>query len=309
MKQEILTVKEYSDFLNNTIETCVRKNNFLISLKGVIGEIEDKGYQKYYVPFYDTQDRNIFLQLEAIKNLLKTEYSNKAAIISGYPSLNNFKGRPEIKISVSNIEIISEIPQETAKQEISLIKLFNKKKNDIKIFPVLNDKYKLFLIYPKSAKTLPDFKNQIRDIDNFINLKEKNINIMDANEIKQALNDSVEFNPNLLVIIRGGGDSSEFSIFNDKDLIEKWINIKSFKISAIGHSQDRTYLDFFADASLDTPTDAGIYIKEQIELIKEKEIFNKKLEENNKKFTNRERALITVIILLIITAIIIFFLK
>lgn len=79
-----------------------------------------------------------------------------------------------------------------------------------------------------------------------------------------------------MVIIRGGGDEVDFDVFNDLNVIDAWISLPSFRISAIGHSKDRTYLDIFSDRSYDTPTAAAVEIRKEIEKLRLEKELNQK---------------------------------
>jgi len=102
------------------------------------------------------------------------------------------------------------------------------------------------------------------------------------------------------LLLRGGGSGSEFEVFNSFRLLEKWIDKKAYKISALGHTDNRAYLDIFSDFSADTPTDAGIFIRKRIKEFetlrdfsiqaekhkKDIQELNKQIQENQEKAQN-----------------------
>jgi len=105
------------------------------------------------------------------------------------------------------------------------------------------------------------------------------VNILAIEDIIRAVN---EAEGDIIAIVRGGGSEGEFEVFNDFKLLETWNSKDTYKISALGHTRHRTYLDVFSDYSADTPTDAGAYIKKNIELLLDLREYNN-LSEKHKK--------------------------
>jgi exonuclease VII large subunit len=65
-----------------------------------------------------------------------------------------------------------------------------------------------------------------------------------------------------VALIRGGGTQAEFEPLNDVGLLRVWMEKQAYTVSAIGHSRDSTLLDAVSDASCETPTAAGAYVRE-----------------------------------------------
>ena len=81
-----------------------------------------------------------------------------------------------------------------------------------------------------------------------------------ADELREAVAGAQGFD--IVALIRGGGARAEFEPLNDVGLLRAWMEKNAYTVSAIGHSGDSTLLDAVSDASCETPTAAGAYIRE-----------------------------------------------
>ena len=81
-----------------------------------------------------------------------------------------------------------------------------------------------------------------------------------ADEVREAVAGIEGFD--VVALIRGGGARAEFEPLNDVRLLRTWMEKNAYTVSAIGHSGDSTLLDAVSDASCETPTAAGAYIRE-----------------------------------------------
>ena len=50
-----------------------------------------------------------------------------------------------------------------------------------------------------------------------------------------------------------------------------WAELKPFKISVLGHTENRTLLDYISDVSLNVPADAGRFLSRHVEGAREKD--------------------------------------
>ncbi|MBK47717.1 MAG: exodeoxyribonuclease VII large subunit [Pelagibacteraceae bacterium] len=64
----------------------------------------------------------------------------------------------------------------------------------------------------------------------------------------------------VLIIARGGGSIEDLWCFNDEEICRAVFNSKIPIISAIGHAPDTTLIDYVADCSAATPTEAAVIV-------------------------------------------------
>jgi len=79
---------------------------------------------------------------------------------------------------------------------------------------------------------------------------------------------SKKFQPDVIVITRGGGSIEDLMCFNDEELVREVAKSKIPIISAVGHEIDYTLIDYVADLRLPTPTAvAEVIAKPKCELL------------------------------------------
>jgi exonuclease VII large subunit len=94
-------------------------------------------------------------------------------------------------------------------------------------------------------------------------------------DIAKAIADA---NGNVLAIIRGGGDSHEFALFDTLPVLKALAGQKAYRILGIGHSTTSSLADLVCDCRTDTPTEAGVHIWEMVEKHKANELKISRLE-------------------------------
>ena len=117
------------------------------------------------------------------------------------------------------------------------------------------------VIHPVSGRVLDDFLGQLRETGEVpVEVYAIGANMGSADEVKEAVAGAEGFD--VVALIRGGGAQAEFEPLNEVGLLRAWMEKNAYTVSAIGHSGDSTLLDAVSDASCETPTAAGAYIRE-----------------------------------------------
>ncbi len=78
------------------------------------------------------------------------------------------------------------------------------------------------------------------------------IQIMAALDLAQAIE------PDIILLVRGGGSAEDLHAFNDEQLAQHLYDCPIAVISGVGHETDFTIADFVADQRALTPTDAAV---------------------------------------------------
>jgi hypothetical protein len=119
------------------------------------------------------------------------------------------------------------------------------------------------VIHPVSRRVLDDFLGQLGgDVGVRVEVHALGANIGSTDELREAVAGVEGFD--VVTLIRGGGGQAEFEPLNDVRLLRAWMEKKAYTVSAVGHSGDLTLLDAVSDASCETPTAAGAYIRESV---------------------------------------------
>lgn len=256
-------IKMMERWVQQVIEGCEKSKP--IKVKGRLGHLNQLSNQSYYKAYYKVPLRDelntVFLDIP--KELIPdpVSFSNRDVVVSGFIKVKVLQSSAlEFRIDVSHIETLQDVSLEIVKKERNIIDLLNKYKSRTHQFPE-RDSYTICVIHPRSGTVLQDFTRNIGNLDK-VDIKPIPTNIQSPESIIQSIKQA---EGDIVVIIRGGGDEVDFDVFNDLNVIDAWISLPSFRISAIGHSKDRTYLDIFSDRSCDTPTAAAVGIREEIE--------------------------------------------
>ena len=80
------------------------------------------------------------------------------------------------------------------------------------------------------------------------------------NIISQLQTSNKEKYADVLMLIRGGGSLEDLMVFNDEDLAREIYKSSIPIVTGIGHQPDVTIADYVADASMETPTAAAVFI-------------------------------------------------
>ncbi len=78
-----------------------------------------------------------------------------------------------------------------------------------------------------------------------------------ASSVLKSLEECLNYQPDLIVITRGGGSKEDLKAFNDEKLVRFVADLEVPCIAAVGHRIDTTLLDYVSDLSCITPTDAA----------------------------------------------------
>jgi exonuclease VII large subunit len=233
----------------------------LVAIDGILGTAENTKYSIYYgVPLRD--ELGSVINLDIPKKIYEQNegYQNKEVIVWGLLKSKFWQEKLQFAVDVTRIEPKIKLNEEFQEQEKKLSDFLRTYRRETKPFPNAEN-YFISVIHPKSGLTKDDLDGQLEGLEN-INKKYLEVDILSVDEIVNAINNSLG---DILVVIRGGGTPSDFEIFNDFNLLDAWIKKDAFRISALGHTGNQTYLDIFSDVSVATPTFAGVYIKENIE--------------------------------------------
>ena len=80
------------------------------------------------------------------------------------------------------------------------------------------------------------------------------------NQISKALEQADKENPDVIVILRGGGSPLDLDCFNDYNLALKISKLQAPVLTGIGHESDFSLADLVAHSEFKTPTDVGDFI-------------------------------------------------
>ncbi|MGQ1128360.1 exodeoxyribonuclease VII large subunit [Acinetobacter baumannii] len=290
------TVSELHNFLHATLDEYInlRKDKEKIQLfcvRGILKNVEQAVENSKWPSVYDLiiQDTTGTIEVEISKHLLSSLKNGSYVEIHGVPTFNFFREQCTKRLRGYTIQVIEEDNAIQAFQsKLSTLDDLKKHRPKSHAFPNQFD-LSVAVIYSSASKVdiQKDFYNYLNEYRNEINFDEKPVSLSNVEALSQVISSCVDHD--VVVIIRGGGSSEAFDIFNDEKVLKAFSNLNGYRIVGLGHNTDVTLLDYLADHSAITPSDAGIHLKGQFDelfsrndLLEQLKIKNFKLESDLK---------------------------
>jgi arsenate reductase-like glutaredoxin family protein len=256
----IFRPSDIQEFLERKVNSLIEDeilNGFVI-VEGILGKITDNKYSVYYgIPLTDVLGGSISVNIP--KTIAEKGFAGKEVQVFGSLKPKVWAGKAEVILNATKIELKKAISKEILERDKTISEFLTSYKKLSHDFP--NKEFiNISVLHGISSQVKNDFERQLLGLEK-IKINYIPINIIDIESIKNGI-DSLTCD--IAVIIRGGGSNGEFEVFNNMKLVETWAEKDFYKITALGHTENRTYIDLFSDMSCDTPTAAGNFIKQKI---------------------------------------------
>ena len=268
---DAFTVREYSDLVNKTFEAHLNGSGRILCVRGILGELKNgNNYPNYYTTLADSLDRKTVIETVIPKTMVRPEDKGAECVIRGFAAVKNVGGKTSVQITASSVEFFKEsddISSGAAEKNFLIEELLGISRSEARMIPEkING---LFVIHPRSGMVLKDFKEQLGNIGTAVT--ERPTVMTDPADIINAVKEAAAAHPGVVAIIRGGGPDISFAALSDQMVARAWAELKPFKISALGHTENRTLLDYISDVSLNVPADAGRFLSRHVEGAREKD--------------------------------------
>lgn len=124
---------------------------------------------------------------------------------------------------------------------------------------------KISLIYSRAgtAKVKEDFVGELEGLSQYIEIEDLPVSMSSSNDLVNAVDAATG---DILVLARGGGDTEQFTVFDDPSLLEHVAKKGAYRITGVGHSANRTLLDLVVDFAASVPATAGTHVANQLNL-------------------------------------------
>lgn len=234
-------------------------------IQGRLKDLERSVERSRYAKIYDLiiQDDTGKIEVEISKKLLTNLSSGQYVEAYGYPKFNFYNSQCTKRFAAFAISVVN-APDETEvfQQITDRTALLKKYKPKNKLFPYA-DKITVAMIYSSAsaAKVDNDFYRQLDNTARLVFTKFPT-SLSNINNLCEALNKAQDFD--VTVLIRGGGDTSAFEIFDNPQVLEAFNQLNGYKIVGLGHDTDISIIDYLADYSGVSPTEAGVHLRENI---------------------------------------------
>lgn len=181
-------------------------------------------------------------------------------------------GRPgllDVRIAASRIEILRPLgaPAEIEASRPGVISIEQMKQLNVarRAFPMPQRRpLSVVLIHSNSlrAQVYDDCRSELDKLQKMIQVQAVPTNMTQPASIASAIEKAAG---DVVMLIRGGGDEREFDVFDHPDVVEALARNQGYRVVGLGHSGNRTVLDIVADFSANTPAQAGLHVREEVE--------------------------------------------
>lgn len=260
------TISDLHSFLNDTLKACIaqqKQERQLFCVRGILKNVEQAVENSKWPSVYDLiiQDTTGSIEVEISKHLLSSLKNGSYVEIQGVPTFNFFREQCTKRLRGYAIRAIEEDSAIQALQsKLSTLDILKKHRPKSHTFPNQFD-LSVAVIYSSASKVdiQKDFYNYLNEYRDEFNFDEKPVSLSNVDALSHAISSCIDHD--VVVVIRGGGRSDAFDIFNDEKVLKAFSNLNGYRIVGLGHNSDVTLLDYLADHSAITPSDAGIHLK------------------------------------------------
>lgn len=263
-------ISDLHNFLNDTLKAYIdqrRQGQQLFCVRGILKNVEQAVENSKWSLVYDLiiQDTTGTIEVEIPKHLLSSFKNGSYVEIHGVPTFNFFREQCTKRLKGYTIRVIEEDNAIQAFQsKLSTLDALKKHRPKSHTFPNHFD-LSVAVLYSSASKVdiQKDFYNYLNEYRDEFNFDEKPVSLSNVDALSQVISSCVDHD--VVVVIRGGGSSDAFDIFNDEKVLNAFSNLNGYRIVGLGHNSDVTLLDYLADHSAITPSDAGIHLKGQFD--------------------------------------------
>lgn len=244
-----------------------------VEVKGLLGEFKDSGYRGtlYGIKLLDLDpdEANSPIELVIPRRQFEQEakrLEHQPVRVRGDVDTDLYRGRIGLRLRVRELRDLDGDTLDTGESQknreravLSVLGGYRCFGRELPRRKTVRGPFKLCVIHPASGVVGRDFSGRIRDIgSNLLDTEYVPMSFQDPGAIGEAVSQT---NADVIAMIRGGGDSSEFRPLNDPELLTRWMNKDAYTVSGFGHDTDSTLLDPVCDHSSATPTAAAEHIK------------------------------------------------
>lgn len=232
---------------------------------GVIGEIPDTRYSTIYkIPLTDPDDAGSTIYINAKQGLLQQAGVQRGDVvrIAGSITAELFRGQVSFRLAAVAIEHSAPAAVPQARVDNLTVETLRRLALARHQFPQkVRPTISLIHSAASNARVADDFLGALGDHVPQENVARIPCSMHDAEALAAAVR---SVRSDVMVIVRGGGDLSEFAVFEDAVLLDALAACPSYRILGLGHSANRTLAELVADHAASTPTAAGQHVGQSI---------------------------------------------
>lgn len=243
--------------LNNYIKNIFDAEEMLIGIN-VFGEITNFKLSSK-ATFFDLKDEDASLPCVAFDSSLLDNYKNgDKVVIKGH--LNYSVKFGKLSFVVSKIESLG---------QGELYKRYLELKSKLEKEGVFDERYKkpikevakrIGVVTSETGAVIHDIIKVTRSKNDAVDIVLYPVKVQGVNaesEIIRGIKFFDQYDVDTIIVARGGGSFEDYAPFNSEEVVRCVFECKKPVISAIGHENDWSLIDFVADARASTPSVAA----------------------------------------------------
>ena len=247
LKNNIFTVSEYIEFLNNVLLSCEAK------IEGEVNQVKKSSKGHVYFSIKDSNnsvlDCVIWNYYYRICGIDLEEGMH--VVLSGIPNIYAPSGRLSFKASL--IELVGagalKKQYEELKKKLEKEGVFDRQLK-LKDYPK-----NIGVITSKHGAVIHDFLNNLGKYSFKIEFIDSRVEGVEAIEdLMYSIKTFKKRKIDCLIVMRGGGAKNSFDVFNNEAVIREIIDYPCPIISGLGHHEDEPLFALASDYSVSTPT-------------------------------------------------------
>ncbi len=258
---KIFSIEELNTTLKNFI---VQQFEYPITVKGEVSNVRmpQSGHQYFKLTDNDGFNKHSIdcVIWKGMMSAKAEDYDTKEVLVTG--NISMYKATAYCQIQINDI---TEYGEGALKKAIEKIRIKLEKEGLFK-------NKKEFPAYPRNIGIITSADSHaLQDVLSKLKHRFPLANIIiypslvQGNEaakniISQLQISNKEKYADVLMLIRGGGSLEDLMVFNDEDLAREIYKSSIPIVTGIGHQPDVTIADYVADASMETPTAAAVFI-------------------------------------------------
>ncbi|MBS1065494.1 exodeoxyribonuclease VII large subunit [Gluconobacter kondonii] len=234
---------------------------FPLIVAGQLGDAAPNSYPKYYqLPLTDPQFGTT-LSLEVQKSVLARAGVGPGDYVhvTGMLRARQYRGQIVLRFEAVAVELHDPARQKVERAERSVLDV-------LRGLPCISHPYptrpeaRLLLIHSAASSALvaEDFLQALGGAWRPERVRSLPTAMNDPGRLAEAIGTCRE---EIVVLIRGGGDASDFVAFESPQVMEALAVCPAHRVLGVGHTANRTLAERVVDHAATTPADAGRYIR------------------------------------------------
>ncbi len=262
-KNNVISVSEYVNLINFTVSQFG-----VIKVKGEISDLSGAQRGLAFFDLKDTQKDNCVMQcvvfrrnFEYLKHMLE---EGMEVVVYGKPSMYEPNG--SFRFVVDKMEPVGEGAYRKAMEKLKK-KLQEKGYFSLERKRFVPDEIRnIGLITSKNGAAIDDFRKNLEEFGFQVFLK--NVFVEGASAEASVINaikffNRLNFELDVLVLIRGGGSWESLRAFNEEKVVEAVAESRLPVITGVGHQKDETLAGMASDVDCSTPSMVASFLSEK----------------------------------------------